>query len=104
MTDFESRSDVPWNAANHFVRKLYLPEGITMKIVMDNTKYVTASIDEVLVTIAETTLLVILVMFLFLQNFRAVIIPALTIPISLLGTFAVMRLLGFSINLLTLFG
>ena len=82
----------------------YLPEGITMKIVMDNTKYVTASIDEVLVTIAETTLLVILVMFLFLQNFRAVIIPALTIPISLLGTFAVMRLLGFSINLLTLFG
>lgn len=82
----------------------FLPEGINMNIVMDNTKYVTASIDEVLVTIAETTLLVILVMFLFLQNIRAVIIPALTIPISLLGTFAVMRLLGFSINLLTLFG
>ena len=82
----------------------YLPEGVSMNIVMDNTKYVTASIDEVLVTIAETTLLVILVMFLFLQNIRAVIIPALTIPISLLGTFAVMRLLGFSINLLTLFG
>ena len=82
----------------------FLPEGINMEIVMDNTKYVTASIDEVLVTIAETTLLVILVMFLFLQNFRAVIIPALTIPISLLGTFSVMRLLGFSINLLTLFG
>ena len=82
----------------------FLPEGINMNIVMDNTKFVTASIDEVLVTIAETTLLVILVMFLFLQNFRAVIIPALTIPISLLGTFAVMRLLGFSINLLTLFG
>ena len=82
----------------------YLPEGISMNIVMDNTKYVTASIDEVLVTIAETTLLVILVMLLFLQNFRAVIIPALTIPISLLGTFAVMRLFGFSINLLTLFG
>ncbi len=82
----------------------FLPEGINMNIVMDNTKFVTASIDEVLVTIAETTLLVILVMFLFLQNFRAVIIPALTIPISLLGTFAIMRLLGFSINLLTLFG
>ena len=82
----------------------FLPEGINMNIVMDNTKFVTASIDEVLVTIAETTLLVILVMFLFLQNFRAVIIPALTIPISLLGTFSVMRLLGFSINLLTLFG
>ncbi|MBQ8761134.1 MAG: multidrug efflux RND transporter permease subunit [Bacteroidales bacterium] len=82
----------------------FLPEGINMNIVMDNTKYVTASIDEVLVTIAETTLLVILVMFLFLQNIRAVIIPALTIPISLLGTLAVMRLLGFSINLLTLFG
>lgn len=82
----------------------FLPEGINMNIVMDNTKYVTASIDEVLVTIAETTLLVILVMFLFLQNIRAVIIPALTIPISLLGTLAVMRLLGLSINLLTLFG
>ena len=82
----------------------FLPESINMNIVMDNTKYVTASIDEVLVTIAETTLLVILVMFLFLQNIRAVIIPALTIPISLLGTLAVMRLLGFSINLLTLFG
>ncbi len=82
----------------------FLPQGINMEIVMDNTKYVTASIDEVLVTIAETTLLVILVMFLFLQNIRAVIIPALTIPISLLGTFAVMRLMGFSINLLTLFG
>lgn len=82
----------------------FLPEGINMNVVMDNTKFVTASIDEVLVTIVETTLLVILVMFLFLQNIRAVIIPALTIPISLLGTFAVMRLLGFSINLLTLFG
>lgn len=81
----------------------FLPEGINMNVVMDNTKFVTASIDEVLVTIVETTLLVILVMFLFLQNIRAVIIPALTIPISLLGTFAVMRLLGFSINLLTLF-
>lgn len=82
----------------------FLPEGVNMNIVMDNTKYVTASIDEVLITIVETTLLVILVMFLFLQNIRAVVIPALTIPISLLGTFAVMRLLGFSINLLTLFG
>lgn len=82
----------------------FLPEGINMNVVMDNTKFVTASIDEVLVTIVETTLFVILVMFLFLQNIRAVIIPALTIPISLLGTFAVMRLLGFSINLLTLFG
>lgn len=82
----------------------YLPDGIEMKIIMDNTDYVKASIDEVLVTILETTLLVILVMFIFLQNIRAVIIPTLIIPISLLGTFAVMKLLGFSINLLTLFG
>lgn len=63
-----------------------------------------ASIDEVMVTFFETTLLVILVIFLFLQNWRAVIIPCITIPVSLIGTFAVMAAFGFSINTLTLFG
>ena len=63
-----------------------------------------ASIDEVMVTFFETTLLVILVIFLFLQNWRAVIIPCLTIPVSLIGTLAVMAAFGFSINTLTLFG
>ena len=65
---------------------------------------INASIDEVLVTFLETTLLVVLVIFLFLQNWRAVIIPCITIPVSLIGTLAVMAALGFSINTLTLFG
>lgn len=71
---------------------------------LDTTQVINASIDEVLVTFLETTALVILVIFLFLQNFRAVIIPCITIPVSLIGTLAVMSALGFSINTLTLFG
>lgn len=82
----------------------FFPDGIYSDIMLDTTAFVTASIDEVLVTFVETTLLVVLVILLFLQNFRAVVIPALTIPVSLIGTFAVMKLLGFSINTLTLFG
>ena len=71
---------------------------------VDTTDVINASIDEVLVTFLETTLLVVLVIFLFLQNWRAVIIPCITIPVSLIGTLAVMAALGFSINTLTLFG
>lgn len=71
---------------------------------LDTTDVINASIDEVLVTFLETTLLVVLVIFLFLQNWRAVIIPCITIPVSLIGTLAVMAALGFSINTLTLFG
>ena len=82
----------------------YLPEGVHYEVVLDTTEFVTASIDEVLVTFVETTLLVMLVILLFLQSFRAVIIPSLTIPVSLICTFAVMHLFGFSINTLTLFG
>lgn len=82
----------------------YLPDGVTYNFLVDTTQFVTASIEEVLITFLETLLLVVLVIFIFLQNFRAVIIPALTIPVSLIGTFAVMKLFGFSINTLTLFG
>lgn len=82
----------------------YLPSDVEYAVTLDTTDVVHASIDEVLVTFLETTLLVILVIFLFLQNFRAVIIPCITIPVSLIGTLAVMQLLGFSINTLTLFG
>ncbi|MEG2163483.1 MAG: multidrug efflux RND transporter permease subunit [Bacteroidales bacterium] len=82
----------------------YFPQGIEYNIVLDTTDFVKASIDEVLITFLETTLLVMLVMLIFLQNFRAVIIPSLTIPVSLICTFAVMKLFGFSINTLTLFG
>ena len=81
-----------------------LPAGVHYEVVLDTTDYVSASVDEVLKTFVETTLLVILVILLFLQNGRAVIIPSLTIPVSLVTTFAVMHLFGFSINMLTLFG
>lgn len=81
-----------------------LPEGIECNVILDTTNFVKASLEEVLVTILETTLLVMLVVLIFLQNFRAVIIPSLTIPVSLICTLAVMKLFGFSINTLTLFG
>jgi len=80
------------------------PEGIAYRIPFDTVRFVEASIDEVIKTFAEATLLVVLVVFLFLQNARATIIPVLAIPVSIVGTFAGMYLLGFSINLLTLFG
>lgn len=82
----------------------YFPKGVHYEVVMDTTTYVTESIDEVLTTLLETTLIVMIVILLFLQNWRAVIIPMITIPVSLIATFAVMKLLGFTINTLTLFG
>ena len=83
--------------------KAFPPE-VQYQIALDTTEVVSSSIKEVLFTIVETTILVILVIFLFLQNWRATLIPCLTIPVSLIGTFAVMLLLGFTINTLTLFG
>ena len=80
------------------------PQGIKYQITLDTTDVVHDSINEVLKTFIEATILVVLVMFLFLQNWRAVLIPCLTIPVSLIGTLAVMAALGFSINTLTLFG
>lgn len=82
----------------------YLPDGVHCRILMNTTDFVHESIDEVMVTFVETTLIVMLVILLFLQNWRAVIIPMLTIPVSLIATFAVMKILGFSLNTLTLFG
>lgn len=82
----------------------YFPAGVHYNVIMDTTDFVTASIDEVIVTFVETTLIVMLVILLFLQSWRAVIIPMLTIPVSLIATFAVMKLMGFTINTLTLFG
>ncbi|WP_457789056.1 efflux RND transporter permease subunit [Pseudomonas sp. PL-6] len=80
------------------------PEGIAYKIPYDTTKFVRVSIEEVIHTFFEALVLVVLVVFVFLQNWRATLIPVLAIPVSLVGTFAGMYLLGFSINLLTLFG
>src|SRR5207247_6133420 len=68
------------------------------------TTVVAESIREVVTTLAEAIALVVLVMFLFLQNWRTTLIPAITIPVSLIGTFGFVKLLGFSINTLTLFG
>ena len=80
------------------------PQGMEYQITLDTTDVVHDSIREVLKTFVEATILVVLVMFLFLQNWRAVLIPCLTIPVSLIGTLAAMAALGFSINTLTLFG
>lgn len=82
----------------------YFPEGVNYNVILDTSDFVTASIDEVLVTFVETTLIVMIVILLFLQSWRAVIIPMITIPVSLIATFAVMKLLGFTLNTLTLFG
>ncbi len=80
------------------------PPGLEWRVAFDNVVVVRESIVEVLKTLAEAIGLVILVMFLFLQNWRSTIIPAITIPVSLIGTFAFIKLFGFSINTLTLFG
>ncbi len=78
------------------------PSGLTGKIVYDATKFVNTSIQEVIKTLVETLLIVTVVIFLFLGTFRAVVIPVLAMPLSLVGTFFVMLVLGYSINLLTL--
>ena len=82
----------------------YMPPGVNYRVLMNTTDFVSASIDEVLVTFVETTLIVMIVIMLFLQSWRAVIIPMITIPVSLIATFAVMKLFGFTLNTLTLFG
>jgi multidrug efflux pump len=80
------------------------PEGLEYKSPFNTTRFVEVSIEEVIKTFIEAITLVVLVVFLFLQSVRATIIPVIAVPVSLIGTFAGMYLLGFSINLLTLFG
>jgi HAE1 family hydrophobic/amphiphilic exporter-1 len=80
------------------------PPGLEYAIAFDSTTVVGDSIREVLVTLGEAILIVIIVIFLFLLDWRATIIPAVTIPVSLIGTFAFIKIFGFSINSLTLFG
>jgi hydrophobic/amphiphilic exporter-1 (mainly G- bacteria), HAE1 family len=84
--------------------KQNFPPGLEWQVAFDNVVVVRESIIEVLWTLLEAIGLVILVMFLFLQNWRSTIIPAITIPVSLIGTFAFIKLFDFSINVLTLFG
>jgi len=79
-----------------------LPEGMRVEVAHDSTVFIERSIQEVYVTVAEAAVLVILVIFLFLRNWRAVLIPLVTIPVSLIGAFALMYVLGFTINTLSL--
>ncbi|MFS8037510.1 efflux RND transporter permease subunit [Xanthobacter sp. AM11] len=81
-----------------------MPEGVDYSIVYDTTQFVRASIDAVVHTLLEAIALVVLVVIVFLQTWRASIIPLLAVPVSIVGTFAVMYVFGFSINALTLFG
>jgi HAE1 family hydrophobic/amphiphilic exporter-1 len=80
------------------------PPGLRGVIAVDTTLVIGESVHEVVTTIGEAIIIVILVIFLFLQDWRATIIPAVTIPVSLIGTFAFIKIFGFSINSLTLFG
>lgn len=81
-----------------------MPEGVEYRIAYDPTQFVRASIQSVIHTLLEAVALVVLVVILFLQTWRASIIPLLAVPVSVVGTFAVLHLLGFSINALSLFG
>jgi HAE1 family hydrophobic/amphiphilic exporter-1 len=82
----------------------FFPEGLEYSVPYDTTMFVDASIKQVFITLIQATLLVALVLFLFLQDWRATLIPSVTIPVSLIGTLAVMLAIGFSLNMLTLFG
>ena len=80
------------------------PPGIRYDIVYNPTEFIAESVDEVIQTIFEAMVLVVIVVILFLQTWRAAIIPIVAIPVSLIGTFAVLAALGFSLNNLSLFG
>ncbi len=84
--------------------KTHFPKGVDYKLVYDTVVFVQESIDAVIKTLFEAILLVVLVVIVFLQNWRATIIPLLSVPVSLIGTFAVMSALGLSLNTLSLFG
>ena len=82
----------------------FYPEGLEYSVPYDTTMFVDASIKQVIITLIQATALVALVLFLFLQDWRSTLIPSVTIPVSLIGTLAVMLAMGFSLNMLTLFG
>lgn len=82
----------------------FFPRGVEYRIPYDTTIFVEKSIEEVYSTLLQAAALVFLVLFIFLQDWRATVIPAVAIPVSLIGTFAVMGMMGFSLNMLTLFG
>ena len=84
--------------------KPYFPPGVSYAIPYDSSRFISISIEQVAITLVEAVVLVFLVMFLFLQNFRYTVIPTVVVPVALLGTFAALLAMGFSINVLTMFG
>ena len=84
--------------------KKYFPPGVDYKIPYDTSLFINISIEEVVKTLVEAVILVFLVMLLFLQSLRYTLIPAIVVPVSLMGTFATMMVFGYSINVLTMFG
>ena len=84
--------------------KSRFPPGLEYDIVYDTTPFIQQSVDEVFNTLVEAIILVAIVVLFFLQDWKAMILPMIDVPVSLVGTFAVMALLGFSLNNLTLFG
>ena len=95
-------ADMARTLMNSYVSQF--PAGLKMKVALDTTLAVTASMDDIKKTLVEAMILVLIVVFLFLQNWRATLIPALAVPVSLVGTFALFPLFGFSLNTLSLFG
>ena len=102
----------PGSNAQEIIEEIYLkldelkkdfPEGMDYLINYDTNKFLTASIDKVVYTLIEAFLLVFIVVFVFLQDFKSTLIPAIAVPVSIIGTFFFLNLLGYSINLLTLF-
>ncbi|MGY0219334.1 efflux RND transporter permease subunit [Endozoicomonadaceae bacterium StTr2] len=95
-------ADAVYAEMDHLAKAL--PDNMVYNIPYDTTKFIKRSIAEVRTTLFQAVFLVILVVFLFLQNWRATLIPTLAIPVSLIGTFAIMKVMGYSINTITLFG
>lgn len=104
---------IPQPGANHIdiadavyerveMMKKDLPEDVVLKYGFDNTKFIRASINEVKQTVYEAFILVVIIIFLFLRNFRVTLIPCIVIPVSLIGTFFLMYIAGFSINVLSM--
>lgn len=105
-------SQTPGSNAQEIIENIYveldniredLPKGMKLTINFDTNEFLTASINKVVVTLLEAFLLVFLVVFLFLQDFRSTLIPAIAVPVSIVGTFFFLNLFGYSLNLLTLF-
>ena len=97
--DGQARPRARWRSC-----KERFPEGVDYAIVYDTTPFITESINEVFKTLRDAVILVAIVVLLFLQNWRSALIPLVAVPVAIIGTFAVMAALGFTLNNLTLFG